>query len=95
MFVTVVGQGTITSVPRGIACPPRCYSAGFYKTEQVTLLARPTAGWRLVGWSGPWCSGPQPACAFDLTDSHDCAGGMCPVGAFGLHVTFARADGSG
>jgi hypothetical protein len=94
VFVTVVGQGKVTSMPKGIQCPPTCFSRTFFKSEQVHLVAKPAAGWRFAGWDG-WCSGTQSTCSFNLTDSHDCAGGMCPVGAFGLRVTFARLDGSG
>jgi len=95
VFVTVTGRGRVASTPKGIDCPARCRSAAFFKSEHVSLLARPAAGWRFVRWSGPWCAGVTPSCAFDLVDSHDCAGGMCPVGAFGLRVTFVRLDGSG
>ncbi len=94
VFVAIVGHGHVSSRPKGIECPADCRSAAFFKSEHVQLVARPAAGWRLVRWSGTWCSGPQATCAFDLVDSHDCAGGMCPVGAFGLRVTFARLDGS-
>jgi hypothetical protein len=94
VFVTIVGHGHVSSTPKGIDCPSGCRSAEFFKDEHVTLVAHPAAGWRLVRWSGPWCSGVKAACGFDLADSHDCARGMCPIGAFGLRVTFARARGS-
>lgn len=94
VFVAIAGHGSVSSVPKGIACPRTCRSNAFFKSERVRLVAHPAPGWRLVGWSSEWCSGTQAACAFDLVDSHDCAHGACPVGAFGLHVTFVRLDAS-
>ena len=94
VFVTIVGQGRVTSAPKGIDCPVSCRSNGFFKSERVRLVARPATGWRLVGWEGQSCAPDLATCAFNLVDSHDCAHGACPVGAFGLRVTFARLDGS-
>ncbi len=93
VFVTIAGLGSVTSTPKGIACPKSCRSAAFFKSEHVSLVARAAAGWRFVRWGG-WCTGTRRTCSFDLIDSHDCAGGMCPVGAFGLRVTFARSGES-
>ena len=94
VFVTIAGLGSVTSTPKGIACPKSCRSAAFFKSERVRLVARAAAGWHFVGWGGTWCKGTRRTCSFELVDSHDCAGGMCPVGAFGLRVTFARSDES-
>jgi hypothetical protein len=94
VFVSIVGRGYVSSTPKGIACPKSCRSAAFFKSERVSLVARAAAGWRFVRWSGTWCTGTRRTCAFELADSHDCAGGMCPVGAFGLRVTFARSGES-
>jgi hypothetical protein len=33
-------------------------------------------------------------CTIALVDTHDCAGGGCPLAAFGVRVTFVRAKGS-
>jgi hypothetical protein len=94
VFVTIIGHGHVSSMPKGINCPSSCRSNAFFKSERVRLVAHPAAGWRLVNWDGQSCAGANAACAFNLVDSHDCAHGACPVGAFGLRVTFARVDGS-
>lgn len=92
VFVALNGHGRVTSKPAGLACPAHC-RAFFTKDGHVQLVAHPASGWKLVRWSGS-CQGVHAVCAFDLTDSHDCAAGMCPIGAFGEHVTFARVEGS-
>jgi hypothetical protein len=92
IFVAMVGQGHVTSQPAGLTCPSRC-RAFFVKDDHVRLIAHPAPGWKLKLWAGS-CKGVRSVCAFDLTDAHDCAAGMCPIGAFGEHVTFVRADGS-
>jgi len=45
--VSINGRGTVTSAPRGIACPPRC-SARFASGTTVRLRPKPRAGWRLL-----------------------------------------------
>ena len=35
-----------------------------------------------------------PACVLTLVDSHDCARGACPIGAFGVRVTFVPRSAS-
>ena len=92
VFVAVAGQGRVTSTPAGLACPGRC-RAFFVKDDHVRLIAHPAPGWQLKKWWGS-CKGLQAVCGFDLTDAHDCAAGMCPIGAFGEHVTFVRTGGS-
>jgi Divergent InlB B-repeat domain/Domain of unknown function DUF11 len=54
------GQGTTTSDPAGIDCPPTCV-AGFDRSSTVTLTAHPTAGSRFTGWSGA-CADSAPTC---------------------------------
>jgi hypothetical protein len=92
VFIALAGHGTITSKPTGLVCPGHC-RAYFYKDEHVRLIAHPAAGWKLVKFWGT-CKSKTAVCGFDLTDSHDCAGGMCPIGAFGEHVAFTRSDGT-
>jgi trimeric autotransporter adhesin len=92
VFIAVNGHGRVTSKPAGLSCPGNC-RAFFVKDDHVRLVAHPAPGWKLVKWWGS-CKGVHTVCGFDLTDAHDCAAGMCPIGAFGEHVTFARADGS-
>ncbi|HZP71756.1 MAG TPA: hypothetical protein VFA97_00105 [Gaiellaceae bacterium] len=90
VFVAISGQGRVTSVPKGISCPGTCRSRAFFKDETVRLVAHPSPGWTLARWSG-WCRGTNRSCTFALTDSHDCAGGACPVGAFGERIAFVRS----
>jgi hypothetical protein len=92
VFVAMIGQGHVTSQPAGLSCPGHC-RAFFAKDNHLRLVAHPASGWKLKRWSGS-CKGVRSVCGFDLTDAHDCAAGMCPIGAFGEHVTFVRADGS-
>ncbi|HZU20597.1 MAG TPA: hypothetical protein VE982_05230 [Gaiellaceae bacterium] len=92
VFVAISGHGRVTSVPRGIACPGVCRSAAFRKDATVRLVAHPAAGWTLVRWSGS-CNGRTATCSFALTDTHDCARGACPIGAFGVRISFVRRNG--
>lgn len=49
--VSVRGKGRIVSAPAGISCPRRC-SAELQAGTTMVLRARPSAGYRFVGWSG-------------------------------------------
>ena len=91
VFVTVSGQGHITSKPRGISCPGTC-RAFFPKDSRVQLVARPAAGWRLAAWSGSFCTGGAATCGFNLTTSHECSNGLCKVGSFGVRARFVAAS---
>lgn len=65
--VTVVGTGTVTSVPAGISCPGTC-SATFAASD-VTLLANTANGSDTIftGWTDPLCPGPARGCARTLS----------------------------
>lgn len=88
-FVTMNGHGTVTSTPRGIACPRSCRGV-FLRGTHVVLRARPAAGWKLASFTSKWCTASDGVCGFDLVSPHDCSGGACPLGAFGVRVTFVR-----
>ena len=89
-FVTITGHGTVTSLPHGIKCPRAC-RALFVRGTHLQLAAKAAPGWRLVGFSSKWCgNGELKTCAFDLVSPHDCIGGACPLGAFGVRVAFVR-----
>jgi len=92
VFVAISGHGSVTSVPKGIVCPGVCRSNHFVKEQLVKLVAHPAPGWALARFSGS-CSSKKTTCSFWLTDSHDCAGGMCPIGAFGERIAFVRQSG--
>jgi hypothetical protein len=61
--VSVVGQGTVTSVPAGIACPDDCEGT-FADGATATLTADPVPGWELEGWGGA-CTG-DGACVLTI-----------------------------
>jgi hypothetical protein len=89
-FVTVIGKGSVSSRPVGIHCPGAC-RAVFIRGTHVRLVPRADAGWRFVSFRSRWCgSGSRRNCAFDLSSPHECDGGVCPLGAFGVRVIFAR-----
>lgn len=89
-FVTMTGRGTVTSRPSGIDCPRVC-RAVFLRGTHLTFIAKPAAGWRLAGFASRWCgTGIRRSCAFDLVSPHDCAGGACPIGAYGVRIAFVR-----
>lgn len=63
--VTGSGQGTVTSEPSGISCPPLC-GAGFGEGTEVTLIASAAPGSDFAGWSGA-CSGTAAACTVTMS----------------------------
>ena len=89
-FVTLTGHGTVRSVPAGISCPKTC-RALFVRGTHLRLVATPAPGWTFKGFNSEWCKGKR--CSFDLVSQHDCVGGACPIGAFGVRVPFVRSPG--
>jgi hypothetical protein len=92
VFVALSGHGTVTSSPAGIHCPWAC-RAIFVKNQHVKIVAKPAAGWMVRRISGS-CETKGRACAFDLVSAHDCVGGACPTGAFGVTVEFVWRHGA-
>jgi hypothetical protein len=88
-FVTIQGHGIVRTTPRGIACPNTC-RALFPRGTHVSFRATPAPGWRFVGFASSWCAKSTATCAFDLVSPHDCVGGACPTGAFGVRARFVR-----
>jgi hypothetical protein len=88
-FVTITGHGSVHSVPHGIACPRRCRVL-FPRGTHLRLRAAAAPGWRFAGFAGKGCRAGSSSCAFDLVTSHDCVGGACPTGAFGVRARFVR-----
>jgi hypothetical protein len=88
-FVTIVGHGTVRSTPRGIDCPRTCRVL-FPRGTHLRFRATAVPGWRFGGFTGKGCSGRGVTCTFDLVSSHDCVGGACPTGAFGVRARFVR-----
>jgi len=87
-FVAVHGHGTVTSTPAGIHCPGRC-RASFPKNSHVTLHATASPGWTFGHFEGK-CTSSTRTCGMDLVSPHDCIGGACPIGAFGVRAFFVR-----
>lgn len=92
VFVTIYGHGTVTSSPSGIHCPWAC-RAIFIRGTHVKIVAKPARGWMLGRVSGS-CETGRRGCGFDLVSSHDCVGGACPTGAFGVTVQFVWRHGA-
>jgi hypothetical protein len=88
-FVTIVGHGSVRSAPRGIDCPRTCRVL-FPRGTHLRLHAAAAPGWRFAGFVGKSCRAGSAVCAFDLVSSHDCVGGACPTGAFGVRARFVR-----
>jgi hypothetical protein len=90
VFVTMTGKGTVLSRPHGINCPRDCRGV-WVRGTHIRVAAVAAAGWRFAGFSSKWCQGPTTvSCQFDLVSPHDCVGGACPLGAFGIRAAFVR-----
>jgi hypothetical protein len=61
LHVQVSGNGTVTSNPSGIDCPPSC-DEQFDSGSRVVFTAYPAAGESFLGWGGA-CSGSAPTCS--------------------------------
>jgi hypothetical protein len=68
LSVSVTGEGTVGSVPAGIACPGDCAET-YDEGAQVTLTATPLAGATFDGWGGA-CSGNGPSCVVTMNGHH-------------------------
>ena len=55
LTTTIVGSGSVSSSPAGIACPPTC-TASYASGTVVALTPTPGAGYIFTGWSGA-CTG--------------------------------------
>jgi hypothetical protein len=67
--VIVVGAGTVTSVPPGIACPTTSCEADFVEGSPVALAAIPDllSGATFTGWGGDCAgSGTEPFCQLTM-----------------------------
>jgi hypothetical protein len=88
-LVAVAGHGTVTSEPRGINCPGKCRTL-FVRGIHLSLHAVAAPGWRFAGFKSTLCNGAHATCGFDMVSSHDCVGGACPTGVFGVRARFVR-----
>lgn len=62
--VTIVGGGTVTSVPSGLTCEGGTCTARFPPGWKIALWAGAHQGWSFAGWQGD-CTGTETKC--DLT----------------------------
>jgi hypothetical protein len=62
--VTIVGAGTVTSVPSGISCSSGTCNATFNKGDDVKLTAAPTGAGVFQGWTGDYVF-PSGICEFN------------------------------
>jgi hypothetical protein len=88
-LVAVTGHGTVTSRPHGIDCPATCRTL-FVRGTHLSLRAVAAPGWRFTGFKSTFCTGAHATCVFDMVSSHDCVGGACPSGVFGIRASFVR-----
>ena len=88
-LIAVTGHGTVTSKPHGIDCPGTCRTL-FVRGTHLSLHAVAAPGWRFTGYRSTFCNGARATCVFDMVSSHDCVGGACPTGVFGVRARFVR-----
>ena len=88
VFVAVHGHGTVTSTPRGLHCPGDCWAV-FPEHSRVKLHETAAAGWTFGHFEGS-CKTKKASCGILLVSTHDCIGGACPIGAFGVRAYFVR-----
>jgi hypothetical protein len=52
LSVTIDGNGSVTTNPKGILCTNGTCSASYETGSSITLIAKAAAGWKFAGWSG-------------------------------------------
>ena len=88
-LVAITGHGKVTSKPLGVNCPSKCRVL-FVRGTHLSLHAVAAPGWRFTGFKSTFCNGARVTCVFDMVSSHDCVGGACPTGVFGVRARFVR-----
>ena len=88
-LVAISGHGTVTSKPHGISCPAKCRVL-FVRGTHLSLHAVAAPGWRVTGFKSTFCNAAPATGVFDMVSSHDCVGGACPTGVFGVRARFVR-----
>jgi hypothetical protein len=61
------GEGTVTSNPKGISCPPTCVKTFLPYQQKITLLATPVRGSKFVSWIGGCLPSHVPNCVVSLS----------------------------
>lgn len=70
LTVSVIGNGTVTSTPAGIACAPDC-TESYPPNTVVTLTATPAAGFNFSTWGGD-CTGAATTVVVTLSTNRSC-----------------------
>lgn len=85
--MTVQGNGSVTSLPAGIACPAAC-SADFPADTVVSLTATPASNQSFSGWTGA-CSGAAASCSVTMNQARTVSASFGPVAGvdFALNIT--------
>lgn len=78
--VSVVGGGSVTSSPPGIACPGTC-SHSFANGATVSFTTAAAAGFRFAGWSNGGCSTNLP-CSIHVNSAQQGLGGSASPSAY-------------
>ena len=94
LTVTVVGSGSVTSVPAGVDTGAGALVAAFEWGAAVTLTATPNTGPQeisFVGWSGD-CNGSTPTTTVTLDGAKSCTA-MFSVTPYDLTVAVAPVEG--
>lgn len=89
--VTIVGPGSVTSVPAGIDCAPTC-SFSFAAGAQVTLSPAPAADW--AGTTGGPCVPGAATCTVTMADARNVTFYFLDSAAAPVALTVTRS-GSG
>jgi len=85
LTASVIGQGSVTSAPAGLACGPTC-SAAFPKGASVTLTATPALSWTFGRWDGA-CSGVSPGCSLTLNANASVTATFVPLRTLTVSTT--------
>lgn len=90
--VSSLGNGTVTSLPTGIACGLSC-NAPFSPGTTLTLAASAKQGAVFAGWSGA-CSGSTPVCKLTLNSSQSVTANFSSVPLAGTGYLGTPMDGT-
>jgi Divergent InlB B-repeat domain len=70
VVVSVVGPGSVVSVPAGaIDCPPKCTATPALETTLTLETSPDSTAAHFVGWSDA-CSGSAPQCSFEVDEQN-------------------------
>jgi Divergent InlB B-repeat domain/Glucodextranase, domain B/Galactose oxidase, central domain len=89
LTVTASAGGTVSG--SGISCPGDCTETKL-DGDAVLLIAAPSSGYQLTGWSGA-CSGTATTCSFTITADTSVSATFAPIPPPTLHLS-TLADGA-